>query len=76
MFTRDQVDSIQIGSMIAQGWDGRFGKPTKVVEIFAKREDVHGKLFVCGYREYGPNAKISFSIKEGDKTDAKIYKLA
>ena len=72
-FTREQIEAIDVGTEIAWGMGGRFGAMTKVVEIFAKREDVQGKLFVCGYREFGEGARISFSIKEGSETDAKHY---
>ena len=59
---------IQIGqTKIAHGIDGRFGEATPVVEIYALKNDIHGKLFICGYRQYGENAGISFSIKEGDE---------
>ena len=66
-FTRAQIESIAIGSTkIAQGIDGRFGEATTVVDIHAKQDDICGKLFVCGYRQYGEGAMISFSVKEGD----------
>lgn len=75
-FTRDQIDAIEIGTTkVAHGINGRFGEATTVVEIYAKREDIHGKLFVCGYRQYGEGARISFSIKEGDATDARHYRI-
>ena len=62
-FTRAEVDSIKVGSVI----DGYIGRPSPVVSIFAKENDVHGKLFVCGYQKHGDSGgSISFSIKEGD----------
>jgi hypothetical protein len=66
MFTRQQIDAIKVGTMIAQGIDGRFGEATAVTSIHAKQDDIHGKLFVCGYRQYGDNAQMSFSVKEGE----------
>jgi hypothetical protein len=76
MFTRTQIASIQMGqTKIAHGIDGRFGEATPVVEIYALRDDIHGKLFICGYRQYGENARISFSIKEGDDCDARHYRI-
>lgn len=66
-FTRQQIDSIAVGqTKIAAGIDGRFGEATPVVSIHAKQDDIHGKLFVCGYRQYGDNAQMSFSLKEGE----------
>lgn len=70
MFTREQIDAIEVGkTLIAMGIDGRFGEATVVTSIHAKREDVNGKLFVCGYRQYGDNAQMSFAVKEGDASD-------
>lgn len=66
-FTREQIENINVGSMIACGIDGHFGEATPVTSIHAKRDDVHGKLFVCGYRQYGDNAQMSFSVKEGEQ---------
>ena len=67
-YTREQIDGITVGkTKIAAGCDGRFGEPTVVVSIHAKQEDIHGKLFVCGYRRFGDNACISFSVKEGEE---------
>ena len=76
-FTRAQIDAIAIGTTtIAQSIDGlHFGKATPVVSIHAKREDIHGKLFVCGYRDFGGNAQISFSVKEGDPTDSRLTRI-
>lgn len=75
-FTRQQIESIEIGSTkVAHGIDGRFGEATTVVEIYAKKEDIKGKLFVCGYRQYGEGARMSFSIKEGDEVDARHYRI-
>ena len=76
MFTRQQVDSIEVGTLIAWSLDGKqFGAATPVVEIYAKAEDVAGKLFVCGYRQNGPTSTISFSIKEGDRLDGTLYRI-
>lgn len=74
-YTREQIDAIRIGTMIAKGIDGRFGEPSPVVEIFAKQDDIYGKLFVCGYVKFSENAQISFSVKEGDPLDAKLVRI-
>ncbi len=66
-FTRQQIEAIEVGkTMVQAGFDGRYGEATVVTSIHAKQEDIYGKLFVCGYRQYGDNAQMSFSIKEGD----------
>jgi hypothetical protein len=66
-YTRQQIDAITPGTTrIAQGIDGRYGEATLVTSLHAKQEDIHGKLFVCGYRQYGEGAQMSFSIKEGE----------
>jgi len=75
-FTREQIAAIEIGrTKIAMGIDGRFGEATPVVEIYARRDDIHGKLFICGYREYGAGARMSFSIKEGEESDFRHNKI-
>ena len=71
-FTREEVDSIKIGSILV----GPFRKPSQVLSIFAKENDIHGKLFVCGYQKHGDNGgSISFSIKEGNTLSASIYRI-
>ena len=75
-FTREQVTSIDVGTKLAFSISGeRYSAPTRVTSITCRREDMHGKLFVHGYREHGVNGKISFSIKEGDTLDAKLYRI-
>lgn len=75
-FTREQIESINVGTKIAHGFgDGKFGQATEVVEIVARREDITGKLFVMGYRAFGENSTISFSIKEGTELDKKLYRI-
>jgi hypothetical protein len=75
-FTRTQIEAIDVGSMLAWGLgDGFFGKPQPVVEITCRREDIHGERFVNGYRAFGPGSRISFSIKEGNGADARLYRM-
>jgi len=74
-FTREQVDAITIGTMITRGIDDRWSDPHPVVSIHAKQNDIEGKLFVCGYTTYGEDAQMSFSIKEGDPTDFRHYRI-
>lgn len=75
-FSRAQIDAIAVGStLIATGIDGRFGEFTPVIEIFARGDDIHGKLYVCGYRQHGDNGAISFSVKEGDESDFRHIRI-
>ncbi len=74
-FTREQIDAITIGTKITRGIDDRWSEPRPVVSIHAKQNDIHGKLFVCGYTTYGEGAQLSFSIKEGDESDARHYRI-
>lgn len=76
MFTREQIDSIEPGMMLVRKNGERRNEPARVVSIFAKKDDVAGRLFVCGYAEFGANAQMSFSIKEGDAYDFSAYELA
>jgi hypothetical protein len=67
-FTRQQIEAIAIGkTLVTPCFDGRFGEATLVTSIHAKQDDIHGKLFVCGYRQYGEGAQMSFSVKEGEE---------
>lgn len=69
-FTRAEIDAIEIGkTKVAMGIDGRFGEATLVTKIYAKQDDIYGKLFVCGYRQFGDRAEMSFSVKEGEESD-------
>ena len=67
---------MQIGSLIEMGFPTAHGKrlkttryhgPYRVIEIFARRDNINGQRFVCGYRECGENARMSFSVIEGDE---------
>lgn len=75
-YTRAQIDAIQPGrTLIAMGIDGRFSEATVVTSIHAKRNDIHGKLFVCGYRQFGEGGQMSFSVKEGEESDFRHTKI-
>lgn len=75
MFTRDQIDSIEPGMMLIRKFGGRRTEPARIVSLHAKKDDIAGKLFVCGYAEHGENAQMSFSIKEGDAYDFSAYEF-
>lgn len=75
-FTRAQMDSIDVGTMLQWSLTGEhYSAPRRVVEI-TMRSDIHGRMLVCGYTSHGDNASISFSIKEGDELDGKLYRIA
>jgi hypothetical protein len=75
-FTRAQVDSITAGkTRLTRVWDGRRGTTETVTSMHAKQDDIHGKLFVCGYTTHGDTGHISFSIKEGDALDGRLYEI-
>ena len=44
-----------------------FGDYRKVTRIVCDRDDIHGRRFVIYYTEYGRNASMSCSAKEGEK---------
>jgi len=67
-FTREQIESVKVGSYLIRGRE-----KVKVTEIFARQEDTKGKLFVVGYAEHGPNATMSFSLKEGENSELCFY---
>lgn len=60
--TQDDILNLKVGDLAPDC----FGRMSKVVEIYALSKDVKGKWFVCYYVEFGPNAKISESLKEGE----------
>ncbi|MGD9670272.1 MAG: hypothetical protein AB7U75_14740 [Hyphomicrobiaceae bacterium] len=75
-FTREQIEAVDLGTRIAYSIDGvSFSEATEVVEITARGEDVHGNLFVCGYRKFGPTSRISFSVKENNATDFRLTRI-
>ena len=42
-----------------------FGHEKVIVEVYAKKDNVHGQMFACFYCENGPNSKMSESYTEG-----------
>lgn len=41
-------------------------RESRVVEIYGRGTDIHGKAFVCYYNEDGPSCRISYSLKEDE----------
>lgn len=60
--TREEIAAIEVGSEAPDA----FGKLARVVEITARKEDIHGKLFICYYTTWSENARMSNSMKEGE----------
>jgi hypothetical protein len=58
--TRKEIEDLKPGDLALDC----FGKYNEVVEIYAKREDINGRLFACFYTKFGENATISGSYKE------------
>ncbi len=62
--TREDIYNLTVGDLALNP----FGRYARVTNIFAQKDDVHGKAFVCYYVEYGPGSTISNSAKEGEVT--------
>jgi hypothetical protein len=58
--TREYIESLRLGDLAPDP----FGKLSKITKIYARREDINGKLFICYYTEFSPNSQISNSLKE------------
>lgn len=60
--TREDIWNLQVGDMAPSC----FPEPRRVVRIYARKDDIHGKAFVCYYTEFGDGASISESAKEDE----------
>lgn len=60
--TREYVMSLKVGDMAPDC----FGKLAKVTSVYAQRDDINGKAFVCYYTAFGETSTISASLKEGE----------
>ncbi len=61
--TRAFIAGLQVGDKAPNA----FGQWREVVEIFARREDISGRLFVCYYTDFGRFAgRLSGSLKENE----------
>lgn len=61
--TREWIESLSVGDFAPNC----FGDLREVKEIYHRREDIHGKLFVCTKLEYGERCTISQSFKESER---------
>lgn len=67
--TKEQLQSLAPGCWIQRGTssraeDCRWGKPEKVVSIFARGTGAGGRAYVLGYTQWSENAEMSFSADE------------
>ena len=60
--TKQDVLNVEVGSKAPHV----FGRLSEVVEVYAKKQDINGKWFVCYYVKYGKHGKISHSLKEDE----------
>lgn len=60
--TRDDILSLQVGDLAPTC----FGTMARVVDIFGRGDDVHGRAYVCYYTEWGTNARLSHSLSEDE----------
>lgn len=63
--TRDEIVNLKVGDLALDA----FGKMAKVVSIFAQKDDIKGRAFVCYYTEFGGRGgSCSMSRKEREVT--------
>ena len=60
--SRSYIEQVRVGSLVPNC----FGKLAEVTEIYARKDDIHGKLFVCFYTKMSEGATVSGSLKEGE----------
>lgn len=74
--TRNEIENLKVGDMIQYTLDlrnckalpdARWSEPKPVVEIFAVGNNVHGRAYICLYREVDANCRMSHSCTEGEE---------
>lgn len=61
--TRQEIEDLKEGDTALNP----FGEYGEITNIFARRDDVEGKLFICYYTKWGGNgSSISSCMKEGE----------
>jgi hypothetical protein len=60
--TRSEIEALKEGDLAPDC----FGQWRRVTRIYARGDDVNGKAYVCFYTEFGQNASITNSLKEGE----------
>jgi hypothetical protein len=59
---RSEIEALKEGDLAPDC----FGCWRRITKIYAKGQDVNGKVYVCYYTEFGPGSSISNSLKEGE----------
>ena len=62
MPTREQVQSLKVGDFALDC----FGKMREVVEVYAQKDDIIGRAFVCYYTKTSETSSTSMSMKEDE----------
>ena len=60
--TRSEIEALKEGDLAPDC----FGNWRRVTKVYSRGDDVNGKAYVCFYTEFGPEATISNSLKEGE----------
>jgi hypothetical protein len=60
--SREDIESLKVGDVSPDC----FGRMSKVTEIFARKDDINGRAFVCYYTAFGASGSCSHRMKEGD----------
>jgi hypothetical protein len=60
--TRSEIEPLKEGDLAPDC----FGQWRRITRIYARGYDVNGRAYVCYYTEFGPEASISNSLKEGE----------
>lgn len=68
---REDILNLQVGDIAPSC----FSDPRRVTSITARRDDIHGKAFVCYYTEFGKGAQISESAKEDEMHFSVCWKV-
>jgi hypothetical protein len=60
--TREDIETLKVGDLAPDC----FGRMNRVTEIFAQKDDINGRAFVCYYTAFGTSGSCSHSMKEGE----------
>ncbi len=58
--TREDIDALEVGDMAPNA----FGELAEVVDVSARRDDIHGARFVCYSTRFGPTSSMTMSLKQ------------
>ena len=62
--TREDIYGLRVGDMALNP----FGRYAPVTRIYAQKDDINGKAFVCYYTTLGTGAAVSNTAQEGEVT--------